>query len=218
MDAESLLIVCSGTHGNEGVCGSGRQIGLIAEGVIGARPQTSAVLLLHAVSPYGFSAVSRRVCRGRGHFNRARIRHARTRRSAGGDPGRQLALRSRNSLGARHGVAARPRHQGEHPRRADHRHPRLEGPGFHPRRRFCAESPSRSCRPERCAFGKIDQAGYVGQRFPATALFGLSRLIAPRFAIERADALPPRSREEAAIRADAHVTGGGLVIGSGERR
>ncbi len=64
MDAESLLIVCSGTHGNEGVCGSGCQIGLIAERVIGARPQTSAVLLLHAVNPSGFSAVSRRVCPG----------------------------------------------------------------------------------------------------------------------------------------------------------
>src|SRR5271166_4702079 len=52
IDAESLLIVVSGTHGNEGFCGSGCQVGLIAEGVIAARPQNVAVLLVHAVNPY----------------------------------------------------------------------------------------------------------------------------------------------------------------------
>jgi len=58
-DAENLLIVCSGTHGNEGFCGSGCQIGLIKEGVIDARPRTVAMLLAHAVNPYGFSHVRR---------------------------------------------------------------------------------------------------------------------------------------------------------------
>jgi Protein of unknown function (DUF2817) len=58
-DAENLLIVCSGTHGNEGFCGSGAQIGLIKEGVIAARPRTAAALLVHAVNPYGFSHVRR---------------------------------------------------------------------------------------------------------------------------------------------------------------
>ncbi|HKN29625.1 MAG TPA: M14 family metallopeptidase [Roseiarcus sp.] len=58
-DAENLLIVCSGTHGNEAFCGSGCQIGLIKEGVIDARPRTVAMLLAHAVNPFGFSHVRR---------------------------------------------------------------------------------------------------------------------------------------------------------------
>jgi hypothetical protein len=58
-DAESLFVICSGTHGNEGVCGSGCQIGLIGEGVIAARPRSVAVLLVHAVNPYGFSHTRR---------------------------------------------------------------------------------------------------------------------------------------------------------------
>src|SRR5271166_5133180 len=57
--AESLLIVVSGTHGNEGFCGSGCQIGLIAQGVVAARPQDVEVLLVHAVNPYGFSHIRR---------------------------------------------------------------------------------------------------------------------------------------------------------------
>ncbi len=44
MDAENLFIICSGTHGNEGFCGSGCQIGLIEEGVINARPESVTVL------------------------------------------------------------------------------------------------------------------------------------------------------------------------------
>ena len=59
MDAENLFIVCSGTHGNEGFGGSGCQIGLIKEGIINARPQSVAVLLVHAVNPYGFSHIRR---------------------------------------------------------------------------------------------------------------------------------------------------------------
>ncbi len=58
-DAQNLLIVCSGTHGYEGFCGSGCQIGLIAEGVDAARPQSVAVLLVHADKPYGFSHIRR---------------------------------------------------------------------------------------------------------------------------------------------------------------
>jgi Protein of unknown function (DUF2817) len=58
-DAENLFVICSGTHGNEGLCGSGCQIGLIKEGIINARPQSVAVLLVHAVNPYGFSHIRR---------------------------------------------------------------------------------------------------------------------------------------------------------------
>ena len=59
MDAENLFITCSGTHGNEGFCGSGCQIGFIKEGIINARPKSVAVLLVHAINPYGFSHVRR---------------------------------------------------------------------------------------------------------------------------------------------------------------
>jgi Protein of unknown function (DUF2817) len=59
MDAENLFITCSGTHGNEGFCGSGCQIGFIKERIITARPKSVAVLLVHAINPYGFSHVRR---------------------------------------------------------------------------------------------------------------------------------------------------------------
>lgn len=42
MDAENLFITCSGTHGNEGLCGSGCQIGFIKERIINARPKSVA--------------------------------------------------------------------------------------------------------------------------------------------------------------------------------
>ncbi len=59
MGAENLFVVVSGTHGNEGFCGSGCQTGLIAEGIVAARPSSVAVLLVHAVNPYGFSHIRR---------------------------------------------------------------------------------------------------------------------------------------------------------------
>jgi Protein of unknown function (DUF2817) len=59
ISAKNLLVICSGTHGNEGYCGSGCQIGLISEGIIASRPQSVAVLLVHAVNPYGFSHIRR---------------------------------------------------------------------------------------------------------------------------------------------------------------
>ena len=59
VEAENLCIVVSGTHGNEGVCGSGCQTGLIGEGIVAARPPSVAVLLIHAVNPYGFSHIRR---------------------------------------------------------------------------------------------------------------------------------------------------------------
>jgi hypothetical protein len=68
-DAENLLVVCSGTHGNEGFCGSGCQIGFLAEGLVASRPASVAVLLVHAVNPYGFSHL-RRVTEGNVDLNR----------------------------------------------------------------------------------------------------------------------------------------------------
>jgi hypothetical protein len=60
-DAPALLVLLSGMHGVEGFCGSGCQVALLGdETVIAAvRQSGAAVLLVHAVNPYGFSHLRR---------------------------------------------------------------------------------------------------------------------------------------------------------------
>jgi hypothetical protein len=60
-DAENLLIVTSGTHGVEGFCGSGCQGALIGDEELAGRlgPARTAMLLVHAVNPWGFSHLRR---------------------------------------------------------------------------------------------------------------------------------------------------------------
>jgi uncharacterized protein DUF2817 len=60
-DAASLLCILSGTHGVEGFCGSGVQIALLDDASFRAAVDKSgaAVLLYHAVNPYGFSHLQR---------------------------------------------------------------------------------------------------------------------------------------------------------------
>ena len=60
-DAASLLIVTSGTHGVEGFCGSGCQRALLGDEDLLKRIEAAgvAVLLVHAVNPYGFSHLRR---------------------------------------------------------------------------------------------------------------------------------------------------------------
>lgn len=60
-DAASLLIVTSGTHGVEGFCGSGCQRALLADDELLARIDKAklAVLLVHAMNPWGFSRLRR---------------------------------------------------------------------------------------------------------------------------------------------------------------
>lgn len=60
-DAPNLLIVTSATHGVEGFCGSGCQGALIADAELAARlaPARTAMLLVHAVNPWGFSHLRR---------------------------------------------------------------------------------------------------------------------------------------------------------------
>jgi len=60
-DAASLLIVTSGTHGVEGFCGSGCQRALLGDDELLKRIDAGrvAVLLVHAVNPYGFSHLRR---------------------------------------------------------------------------------------------------------------------------------------------------------------
>ncbi len=60
-EAASLLIVTSGTHGVEGFCGSGCQRALLDDEDMHRRIEAAgvAVLLVHAVNPYGFSHLRR---------------------------------------------------------------------------------------------------------------------------------------------------------------
>ena len=60
-DAAKLLIISSGTHGPEGFCGSGVQAGLLHDADLRDRLTAAgvALLLIHAVNPYGFSYLQR---------------------------------------------------------------------------------------------------------------------------------------------------------------
>lgn len=60
-NAASVLLVTSGTHGVEGFCGSGCQVGLLADDAFVANVERSgvAVVLLHALNPYGFAHLAR---------------------------------------------------------------------------------------------------------------------------------------------------------------
>jgi hypothetical protein len=71
-DASRLLIVVSGTHGAEGFCGSGIQVGWLAGDH--KLPADTAMLLVHAINPYGFSHV-RRVTEDNVDLNRNFIEH-----------------------------------------------------------------------------------------------------------------------------------------------
>jgi hypothetical protein len=52
---ESMLVLISGTHGVEGFCGSGCQVGFLSDQLYSGLPDKSAVLLVHALNPYGFA-------------------------------------------------------------------------------------------------------------------------------------------------------------------
>ena len=54
-DAETMLLNTSGTHGAEGYGGSAAQLAWVLEGGPNALPDGIAVLLVHAVNPYGFA-------------------------------------------------------------------------------------------------------------------------------------------------------------------
>ncbi|MEH6402622.1 MAG: M14 family metallopeptidase [Sneathiella sp.] len=59
LDAKNILIISSATHGGEGFCGSGLQVGMLRENYFSALPSDTAVLLIHAINPYGFSHIRR---------------------------------------------------------------------------------------------------------------------------------------------------------------
>jgi Protein of unknown function (DUF2817) len=73
-DARRLLLAQSGTHGVEGFCGSGIQIGWLCTGRHRKLPPDTAMLLIHAINPYGF-AWQRRVNEDNIDLNRNFISH-----------------------------------------------------------------------------------------------------------------------------------------------
>jgi hypothetical protein len=51
--AERVLMVQSGTHGAEGLCGSGCQVGWLETGGAKTLPPNTAVLMVHLINPFG---------------------------------------------------------------------------------------------------------------------------------------------------------------------
>lgn len=68
-DAAAVLVMVSGTHGVEGHCGSGAQVDWLRRGEATRLAAGQAVLLVHAINPYGF-AWSRRVTHENVDLNR----------------------------------------------------------------------------------------------------------------------------------------------------
>ncbi|MGE0660000.1 MAG: M14 family metallopeptidase [Reyranellaceae bacterium] len=58
-DAERVLLTNSATHGVEGLYGSGCQVGFLREGHWKNLPSGVAMLVIHAINPYGFSWLRR---------------------------------------------------------------------------------------------------------------------------------------------------------------
>ena len=58
-NAERVLVLISGTHGVEGFCGSGAQVDLLRRRQLDLLPVSTAVLMIHAINPYGFAWLSR---------------------------------------------------------------------------------------------------------------------------------------------------------------
>jgi hypothetical protein len=73
-NARRLLLAQSGTHGVEGFCGSGIQIGWLCTGLHRKLPADTAMLLIHAINPHGF-AWQRRVNEDNIDLNRNFVAH-----------------------------------------------------------------------------------------------------------------------------------------------
>ncbi|MEM9532592.1 MAG: M14 family metallopeptidase [Pseudomonadota bacterium] len=58
-DASRVLVTLSGTHGAEGFCGSGVQVGWFRTGRARRLPKDTALLQIHAVNPFGFAWLRR---------------------------------------------------------------------------------------------------------------------------------------------------------------
>lgn len=58
-DAENVMVTISATHGAEGFCGSGVQVGWFRTGRAGRLPANTACLQIHAINPFGFAWLRR---------------------------------------------------------------------------------------------------------------------------------------------------------------
>jgi hypothetical protein len=72
--AERVLLLISATHGVEGFCGSGVQVGWLQSGLHKELPQGTAALLIHAINPHGFAWL-RRVTEENVDLNRNFVDH-----------------------------------------------------------------------------------------------------------------------------------------------
>jgi hypothetical protein len=72
--ANRVLFLASGTHGIEGFCGSGIQTHLLRDGLARRLPADVAVVLVHAVNPWGFAWL-RRVNEDNADINRNFLDH-----------------------------------------------------------------------------------------------------------------------------------------------
>ena len=90
-DAERVILISSGAHGVEGFCGSGCQAELLASGLLDGLPGDTAVVLVHAVNPYGFAWL-RRTNEDNIDLNRNFVDH-----SVDGSEGRLLGNHRRHS-------------------------------------------------------------------------------------------------------------------------
>jgi len=76
-DARRVVFAQSGTHGVEGFCGSGIQVGWLRQGLHMELPPDTALLLAHAINPHGF-AWQRRANEDNVDLNRNFIEHGKT--------------------------------------------------------------------------------------------------------------------------------------------
>ncbi|MFQ6017126.1 MAG: M14 family metallopeptidase [Kiloniellaceae bacterium] len=72
--AARVLVTISATHGVEGFCGSGVQVGCFEAGLYKELPARTALLQIHAINPYGFAWL-RRVTEDNVDLNRNFIDH-----------------------------------------------------------------------------------------------------------------------------------------------
>lgn len=73
-DASRILLTISGTHGAEGFCGSGAQVGAFSAGLGRELPADTALIAVHAINPYGFAWI-RRVTEDNVDLNRNFVDH-----------------------------------------------------------------------------------------------------------------------------------------------
>lgn len=70
----NLVVVLTGLHGVEGFCGSGSLVALLEQGIVKERTSDTAIMLVHALNPYGFAHL-RRVNEDNVDLNRNFIDH-----------------------------------------------------------------------------------------------------------------------------------------------